>query len=326
MARAKYWLGVDLGGTKMLAALFDNRFKLLLERKEKTNGKEGAKAVVNRMKALILETLREAEIERKQVGGIGIGVPGPINMTEGVVLSAPNLGWHNLPLRKKLEETLGRPVLVLNDVDAGTYGEYRFGAGAKARCVLGLFPGTGIGGGCVFEGRIFHGRENSCFEVGHMLMIPGGRLCGCGRQGCLEAHASRLAIASDAIAAVYRGQAPALRELAGTDLSDMRSRTLAKAIAAGDEIVEHIVRRAAYLLGAATANMVNLLAPDVVVLGGGLVEALEHIYVTEVREAIAQHAMPFLGRKVKICAAKLGDHASVMGGAALAQEAFGGKS
>ena len=157
-------------------------------------------------------------------------------------------------------------------------------------------------------------------------MIPGGRLCGCGRQGCLEAHASRLAIASDAIAAVYRGQAPALRELVGTDLSDMRSRTLAKAIAAGDEIVEQIVRRAAYLLGTATASMVNLLAPDVVVLGGGLVEALEHIYVMEVREAIAQQAMPFLGRKVKVCAAKLGDHASVMGGAALAQEAFGGKS
>ncbi|TAN37118.1 MAG: ROK family protein [Verrucomicrobia bacterium] len=318
-------MGVDVGGTKMLAALFDQNFKLLVERKEKTNGREGAKAVVNRLQTLIVDTLREAEVSRKQLGGIGVGCPGPVNVNTGVVLAAPNLGWHNLPLRKKLETELGRPVLILNDVDAGTYGEYRFGAGEQARCVLGLFPGTGIGGGCIYEGRIMHGSANSCFEVGHMLVVPGGRLCGCGRHGCLEAHASRLAVAADAVAAVYRGQAPALRELAGTDLSEVRSRTLAKAIIAGDEVVAGIVHRAAYLLGTAAASIVNLIAPDVVVLGGGLVEALEKIYVEEVRRAITEQAMSFLGRPVKIRAAKLGDRAGILGCAALAADAFGGK-
>ena len=326
MAVSKYWLGVDLGGTKMLAVLFDADFKLLAERKEKTNGQDGAKAVVERLKSLISETLREADLRPRQLSGLGVGVPGPVNVKNGTVLAAPNLGWHNLPLQKMLEHTFNRPTLVINDVDAGTYGEFRFGAGEKARCIIGLFPGTGIGGGCVYEGQIFSGSESTCFEIGHVLAVPDGRPCGCGRYGCLEAHASRLAIAADVAVAVYRGQSPVLRELAGTDLRDIKSRTLAKAIAAGDRVVEDIVRRAARLLGVATASVVNLLAPDVVVLGGGLVEALEQLYLDEVRAAVLLHAMPFLGRHVKVRAAKLGDHATVLGAAALAEKSFGRKA
>ena len=323
MAAAKYWLGVDLGGTKMLAAVFNRDFKLLAARKTKTSGQDGAQAVLAGIKELVAETLREAGLRPTSVGGLGVGVPGPVNVKDGTVLTAPNLGWRNLPAQKILQRACRLPTLVMNDVDAGTYGEYRFGAGDQARCVLGLFPGTGIGGGCVYEGQVLHGREHSCFEVGHLRMVPDGRLCGCGRYGCLEAHASRLAIAADAAAAVYRGQAPALRDLVGTDLREIKSRTLAKAIAAGDRAVEDIVRRAARLLGVATAGMVNLLAPDVVVLGGGLVEALEQLYLEEVRAAVEQQAMPFLGRTVKVRAARLGDHAGVMGAAALAANALG---
>jgi glucokinase len=321
MSKATCWLGVDLGGTKMLAALFNDKFKLLAERKEKTGGHEGAKAVIGRLQQLIAETLAEAGLPAKQLGGIGLGVPGPVNVQTGAVISAPNLGWHNLPLQKILERSCHSPVRVYNDVDAGTYGEFRFGVGEQAHCVVGLFPGTGIGGGCIYEGKIFSGQEHSCFEVGHMQAVPDGRLCGCGRHGCLEAHASRLAIAADCAAAAYRGQAPALLELTGTDLRDVKSRTLAKAIAAGDSAVEDIVRRAARQLGVAAAGIVNLIAPDIIVLGGGLVEALEKLYLEEVREGIAQHAMPLLVNRVKVRAAQLGDHASVLGAAALVAEA-----
>jgi len=323
MSKTTYWLGVDLGGTKMLAALFTDKFKLLVERKEKTSGQDGAKAVVARLQQLIAATVAEAGIQEKQLGGIGLGVPGPVNVRTGTVLSAPNLGWHNLPLQQILTRSCKRPVHVFNDVDAGTYGEYRFGTGEQARCVIGLFPGTGIGGGCVYEGRIFTGRENSCFEIGHMQAVPDGRLCGCGRHGCLEAHASRLAIAADAAAAAYRGQAPALLKLAGTDLRDLKSRTLAKSIAAGDRAVEDIVRRAARQLGVAAASVVNLIAPDIIVLGGGLVEALGKLYLEEVRAGVMHHAMPLLADRVKIRAAQLGDHASVLGAAALVAEACG---
>ena len=321
MSKATYWLGVDLGGTKMLAALFNDKFKLLAERKEKTSGHDGAKAVVGRLQQLIADTVSEAGLPVRQLGGIGIGVPGPVNVETGAVISAPNLGWRNLPLQSILERSCHRPVRVFNDVDAGTYGEFRFGVGEQARCVVGLFPGTGIGGGCVYEGKIFSGSEHSCFEVGHMQAVPDGRLCGCGRYGCLEAHASRLAIAADCAAAAYRGQAPALLALAGTDLREVKSRTLAKAIAGGDRAIEDIVRRAARQLGVAAAGIVNLIAPDIIVLGGGLVEALEKLYLEEVREAIAQHAMPLLVNRVKVRAAQLGDRASVLGAAALVAEA-----
>lgn len=321
MSKTTYWLGVDLGGTKMLAALFNDKFKVLAERKEKTSGQDGAKAVVARLQQLIADTAAEADLPVKKIAGIGLGVPGPVNVQTGSVLSAPNLGWHNLPLQKILERACAAPVRVFNDVDAGTYGEYRFGAGEQARCVVGLFPGTGIGGGCVYEGRVFSGSEHTCFEFGHMQAVPGGRLCGCGRRGCLEAHASRLAIAADCAAAAYRGQAPALLELAGTDLREIKSRTLAKSIAAGDRAVEDIVRRAARQLGVAAAGVVNLIAPDIIVLGGGLVEALEKLYLEEVREAVLQHAMPLLGERVKVRAAQLGDHAAALGAAALSAAA-----
>jgi len=317
MGKSTYWLGVDLGGTKMLAALFTDKFKLVAERKEKTGGQDGAKAVVGRLKELIANTLADAGVSTKKLGGLGLGVPGPVNVQTGTVISAPNLGWHNLPLQKVLERFCRRPTRVFNDVDVGTYGEYRFGAGEQARCVVGLFPGTGIGGGCVVEGKIFSGTEHTCFEVGHMRVVPEGRLCGCGRHGCLEAHASRLAISADVAATAYRGQAPALLELAGTDLREVKSRTLAKSIAAGDRAVEDIVRGAARQLGIAAASLVNLIAPDVIVLGGGLVEALEKLYLDEVRDVVAQQAMPLLAERVKVRAARLGDHATVLGAAAL---------
>ena len=323
MSKATYWLGVDLGGTKMLAALFTSKFKLLVERKEKTSGQDGAKAVIARLQQLIADTVVEGGIPERQLGGIGLGVPGPVNVQTGAVISAPNLGWHNLPQQKILERSCHSPVRVFNDVDAGTYGEFRFGTGEQARCVIGLFPGTGIGGGCVYDGKVFTGRENSCFEIGHMQAVPDGRLCGCGRHGCLEAHASRLAIAADAAAAAFRGQAPALLKLTGTDLREIKSRTLAKAIAAGDRAIEDIVRRAARQLGVAAASIVNLIAPDIIVLGGGLVEALEKLYLEEVRAAVMSHAMPLLADRVKIRAAQLGDHAAVLGAAALVAEARG---
>jgi glucokinase len=317
MTQTAHWLGVDLGGTKMLAALYDGAFTLVAERKEKTKGQAGPQAVLDRLQQLISDTLKDAGVSLKNLDGLGLGVPGPVNIETGAVLSAPNLGWRNLSLQGLLERACHCPVRVYNDVDAGTYGEYRFGAGRQKRCVIGLFPGTGIGGGCIYEGKIFSGTQHSCFEVGHLRVVPEGRLCGCGRRGCLEAHASRLAIAADVAAAAYRGQAPALLKLAGTELRDIKSRTLAKAIAAGDQAVEEIVRRAARQLGLTAAGLVNLLAPDVIILGGGLVEALGELYLEEVRSAVERRAMPLLGDTVKIRVAQLGDHATALGAAAL---------
>jgi glucokinase len=315
-----YWIGFDLGGTKMVAAVVDKHFNIIATRRKKTkDGKSGSPSV-SRVIETIEEALEAAHIKRNQLGAIGVGCPGVLDLDDGIVLQAPNIRWRNVPLRKHLEKAFGCPAIIANDVDAGTFGEYRFGAARGARCVLGVFPGTGIGGACIFEGKLIRGRINSCMEIGHIHMQPKGRLCGCGRRGCLETVASRLAISAEAAEAAYRGQAPHLMEAAGTDLGSIRSGALASAIELGDAAIEAIVRHAAKDLGIAVASVVNLLAPDMVVLGGGLMEAMPSLYLQEVRAAIKRQAMKPFTKFLKVVPAKLGDDAGVLGAAALAAE------
>jgi glucokinase len=310
------WIGFDLGGTKMLAAAFDPEFELLARRRRKTKGFEGAKAGLERIVETIQQTLEEAKVDPANLGGIGIGCPGSMDLDKGTILEAANLGWKGVKLRESLEAAFDCPVVVINDVDAGVYGEYRFGAAKNARCAVGVFPGTGIGGGCVYEGRIFRGKQFSCLEIGHMSVTASGRLCGCGRYGCLETESSRLAIAAEAAKAAFRGEAPHLMKIAGSDLEKIRSGQLAEAIAAGDEAVERIVKRAATFLGDAVGDLVNLLLPDVVVLGGGLVEAMPDLITKAVEQAAFNRMMPSFTKSVKITAAKLGDDAAIRGAAA----------
>ncbi|MCO6456864.1 MAG: ROK family protein [Pirellulaceae bacterium] len=313
-----YWAGFDLGGTKMLATVFNSKFEQLGRKRKRTKGNEGAESGVRRMIESLDQALEEAQLDRAKLAGIGVGCPGPVDLEDGVIVNAVNLGWRDLPLRKLLQDEFRCPVVVVNDVDAGVYGESRFGAAKDARCVLGVFPGTGIGGGCVYEGRIIRGKRLSCMEFGHLQVTHNGRLCGCGLHGCLETEASRLAISAAAAKAAFRGQAPHLLKLAGTNLTDIRSGVLAEAIAHGDEAIEQIVRRAAGFIGVAVANFVHLLAPDMVVLGGGLVEALPKLLVDGVAEAARQHVMAGFVSSFKVVPAKLGDDASVLGSAAWA--------
>ena len=317
-SKSRYWLGFDLGGTKMMATVFDKDFNIVTYRRKKTKDGRGAKGLLARIAETIEEALQAAHLSPRRLGGIGFGCPGWLDLDRGVILLAPNLGLRNVSLKKELTRQFGCPVVVANDVDAGTYGEYRFGAGQGVRCLLGVFPGTGIGGGLVYEGKLYRGRTGSCMEIGHIHMQPKGRLCGCGRRGCLETVASRLAIATQAAEAAYRGEAPHLFELAGTDVAAIRSGALASAIKAGDRVVEQIVRQAAKDVGIAIGSVVNLLAPDMIVLGGGLVEAMPGLYIQEVRTSIKKQAMRPYTKSLKVVAAKLGDDAVAMGAAALA--------
>ena len=316
MAEQDCWVGFDLGGTKMLAVVYDANFKPLGRKRRRTKGHEGLKAGLERIVETIEIALEEAEIKADRLRGIGVGCPGPLDLDAGVILEAPNLGWENVPLKKTLEKHFGCTAAVVNDVDAGVYGEYRFGAGKKAQCVVGVFPGTGIGGGCIYEGKIFRGRVTSCMEVGFMRIMAAGPRAGVGPQGTLEAVASRLAISAQCAQAAYRGQAPHLRKEAGTDLSNIRSGVLAASIAAGDNEVERIVKEAAGHVGYAVGGLVNILAPDIVILGGGLVEALPDLYLTAVRKRARETALPSYHSTYEIVPAKLGDDSGVLGAAA----------
>lgn len=314
----KIWVGFDLGGTKMLCQAFDSSFNALSREREKTRGHEGVNVGLERIASVIRATLSKLQFEPSELGGIGIGCPGPLDLDAGIILSAPNLGWNQVPLKSFLETQFQCPAFILNDVDAGVYGEYRFGAGQGARCLLGVFPGTGIGGGCVYAGELLRGRTGSCMEIGHMQVAPEGPLCGCGRRGCLEAVSSRLAISAAVIQAAYRGEAPYLMKHFGTDLAKIRSKALSESIANGDERVREIILNAARQIGIAVGNAVNLLLPEKIVLGGGLVGAMPELFVEPVHQAAKKRAMPSFEDSFEVLAGKLGDDAATIGAAAWA--------
>lgn len=314
-----YWIGFDLGGTKMQANVLDANLATVARERKKTKGYEGVDRGLARMERTIASAIAAAGIATDRIAGIGIGSPGPLELDRGVILNTPNLGWKNVPLKKHLEKVFGCPAVVLNDVDAGVYGEFQLGAARRARCVVGIFPGTGIGGGCVYEGSLVRGARQSIMEIGHMPVLRGGPLCGCGRRGCLEAVASRLVISAAVAAAAYRGDAPYILAKAGTDLANIRSGMLADAIAAGDAVVERVVREAARWCGFALGGVVNLMGPDVILLGGGLVAAMPNIFTKEVGAGIAEQVMPAFEGTYKIVTAKLGDDATALGAGAWAR-------
>lgn len=313
----RYWIGFDLGGTKMLAVVTDAKFQPVVRKRRKTRDDDGT-ITMDRVISTIDKALEEANITPEQLAGIGIGCPGMLDLDLGVVLEAGNLGWKVEAVQEALENAFHCRAVIANDVDCGIYGEYLFGAAQGAHTAIGVFPGTGVGGGMVYEGKIFRGKNCSCMEVGHVEVVPNGPRCSCGRRGCLEAVSSRLAVSAAAAQAVFRGQAPRLAELAGTDLADIRSGALAEAIKKGDTVIEQIVRDAAGHLGTAIGGLVHLLAPDIVVLGGGLVEAMSELYVETVTASAKKWVLPSYAKTYEIVAAKLGDDAVALGAAAWA--------
>lgn len=315
------WVGFDLGGTKMLATILDEDLQPLGRKRRKTRGHEGAEAGLDRIVETIHKAFNDAEADPSRLKGIGIGCPGLLDLDKGIINEAPNLNWEDALVCSYLKKKFDVPVVLLNDVDAGLYGEYHFGAAKGARSVLGIFPGTGIGGAFIYEGRILHGSGRSCMEIGHMQVMPDGPLCGCGRRGCLEAVASRLAIAAAIAQAAFRGQAPYVRDKVGTDLSDIRSGMIADAVEK-EAVVKEIVQFAARQIGVAAGSLIHLLSPDRIVLGGGLAEALPDLFKKEVKHGMDDWVLPSFKNTYTVEVAELGDDATVLGAAAFARDTF----
>ncbi len=320
------WVGFDLGGSKMLATVYDASFQPLGRTRKSTRNSVEPKKNLKRIVKTIDQALAEAELDRTAIRGIGIGCPGPVDMTTGIVREAINLGWREVPVGDWLSQKMDCPVLVVNDVDAGVFGEYRFGAARDSRCVVGIFPGTGIGGGCIYEGRILRGQAVSCMEIGHFPIDPGGPARGNNRCRTLEHVSSRLSIAAAAAQAAYRGHAPHLAEDVGTEVSAIRSSALRRAVEAGDTVIENILREAAEWIGMAAAGLVHLLAPDTIVLGGGLVEAMPDLFLEAVSRTCHKNILESYHGTYRVIAASLGDDASVLGAAAWAETEIAGDS
>lgn len=314
-------VGVDLGGTKILSGVFSPQIRLLATHKLSTKAERGYSAVVERIARGVREAVDEADFSLKQVRAIGIGAPGAVRPGDGEVIFAPNLHWEEAPLRRDLEKMLDVPVFVENDCNACALGVHEVEMGGRPRQMIGIFLGTGIGGGLIIDGRLFSGFNQTAGEIGHMVLEVGGPKCGCGNRGCFEALASRTAIFRRLSDAVKDGEKSCLVEMLkdGEDIVDLKSGDLRKALKKGDKLVERVIEEAAEYTGIAIANLVNILSPEVVVLGGGVMDALQDEMLAIIIETARDYAMPGTMKNVEIIPSRLGDHAGITGAAVLAR-------
>jgi glucokinase len=309
-------IGIDLGGTKINTALVDASGRMIAHDYRETAAAEGPSAVIGRM----LDAARSmaAQATCMQVAAVGIGAPGPLDSKAGIVLTPPNLpGWDRVPLRQLIEDGLGIPALLENDANAAALGEHRFGAGRKAEHMIYVTVSTGIGGGLILDGRLYRGAGGMAGEIGHITIMPSGPLCGCGNRGCLEALASGRAIAQRARERVIRAMPTLLADLAGKDPNRITAELVAKAAEQGDAEAQDILADAMNYLGIGVANLVNLFNPQLVVIGGGLMNIGEALF-EPVRRAIYRHAFPGPAQAVEVVPAELGDNVGVLGAAAVA--------
>ena len=318
--KPEYFVGVDLGGTKILAGVFNSSLEQIGLTKLSTKSSRGVDKVIERIARCTQDAVDEADLTMKQVAGIGIGAPGSVDFDAGNVIFAPNLeGWKDIPLKKELEKALGVPVFVENDCNIAALGVYVAELKSKPKHMVGIFVGTGIGGGLIINGELYNGFTHTAGEVGHMVIEVNGPKCGCGNKGCLEALASRTAIFQQIKAGIKQGEKTLLTDMLGDDLTDLRSGDLRKAIRRGDKFTDRVVEGAAEYIGIATSNLINIINPEVVVLGGGVIEALADEMMSVIIETARDYAIAGSMKGVEIIASKLGDHAGITGGAVLAK-------
>jgi len=325
-AKGDFYAGVDLGGTKILTGVFDEKLVCLGRNKMSTKPERGAAEVIDRIARCVRDAVDECDLDMKQLRGVGIGAPGAIDAHSGRVIFAPNLAWRDIALKKILEKELGCPVSIENDGNSAMLGVYETELQAKPKHAIGIFIGTGIGGGIIIDGKIYSGFKGTAGEFGHMVIEVGGPKCNCGSRGCFEALASRTAIFRQIQTAVKDGQKTLLTEILGPDLNDLRSGDLRKAIRKGDSFVEKVIEEAAEYTGIAVANLINIFNPQTVVLGGGVIDALGDEMMAIIVETAEDYAMSGTIEGVEIVASKKGDDAGINGAAVLARRAAKEKS
>jgi glucokinase len=320
-------VGVDLGGTKILAAVVHAGDEKILGRsKRPTPAREGGDAILAAIVEAVDDALAEAGVARTEIAGVGIGSPGPIDIDSGVILFSANLNVRNFSLGSGLAEAIGTRVIVRNDVRVGGYGEFRLGAGRGYKDILAAFIGTGIGGCLVSDGKVVEGSTGNAGEVGHITIRAGGPKCGCGRRGCMEAFASRSAIARRIAKAVRKGHSTVLAGKVDKKSGKLKSGDLAEAVAAQDPVALKEVHRAAHYLGIGLGSLVNVFGPQIVIIGGGVTEALGAHWIDLVRDSIRRAVLVDPHESIKVEAAMLGDDAGVLGAALLASERFQGEA
>ena len=313
----EYAIGIDLGGTFIKGGLIDLEGNVIYSTSVDTGSHSGPEGVLERMAQLSRDVAAATAVEWGAVRCVGAGSPGPLSTTKGIVYSAPNLpGWENVPVAKVLGEKLGRSVALENDANAAAYAESWVGAARGASSMIMLTLGTGIGGGIVLEGNVWHGRDDAAGELGHMSLNFDGPECNCGGHGCLEAYASAPATVRRALKGIEEGEKTTLKAIldAGEEIT---AKAIYEEAAAGDEFARATIQTTGKLLGIGVANLVNIFNPEMIVLFGGLAGAGEMLF-EPVRREVKNRALSPGSDTVKIVPAKLGGNAGIIGAAGCA--------
>ena len=313
----RYNICLDVGGTKVLGAIFNEKDEIIyrLKKRSKSEGEGSAdveKVIIN----VIEEMIKESGIDRSELNAIASCAPGVIDQDRGIVLFTPNLPWRNYDIAGAMRKRFGVPFFVGNDVNLGVLGEYKFGAAQGYRNIVGFFPGTGMGGGLILDGQLFTGNQCKAAEYGHMILDPEGPLCGCGQRGCLEAFSSKKGMSDYIRQQVSRGRECMLAE----DVANgaiFRSKKLKKALAAKDKVAMEAVDRACHYLAIATGNMINTISPDLVLYGGGIMEAMGELFLGKILAELDRYCIPSIRPTVELKIASLGDDSILYGDLAL---------
>lgn len=308
----KYNICLDIGGTKVLGAIFDEKEKIVHRLKKKTKSGGDSSANVEEVIIGVVDQMRkDFGLKKDQLHAISAGAPGVINQEAGIVLFSPNLPWRDYDIRTPLEKKFGVPFYIGNDVNVGVLGEYKYGAAKGYHNVVGFFPGTGMGGGLILNDKLFTGNQFKAAEYGHMIMDPEGPLCGCGQRGCLEAFSSKKGMSGYIIQQISRGRKSVMEGKIENGV--FKSSVLKKALAAKDKVAMEAVDRACHYLAIATGNMINTISPDIVVYGGGVMEAVGDIFMEKILAEVDRYCMPSIRSTVELKKAALGDDSNLYG-------------
>jgi glucokinase len=306
-------LAIDIGGTKLAAGVVDSDGRMLARGEVPTLAKEGLEPVLARIVGLGRDLLTRPEVAEVRVHRIGVGCAGPVDLKAGIVFNPPNLpGWVRVPLSDRIQQALGLPTILENDANAAGLGEYRYGAGRGARSIVYMTVSTGIGGGIILDGKVWHGLKDAAGEIGHMTVCPDGPVCGCGNRGCLEAMSSGPSIARRAREAVSAGRATALSRI-----PNMTSADVVRLAQEGDVVAREVWDEAVRYLGIGVAAAITILAPERVVIGGGVTKAGDFLF-QPLRAHVRQRVKLVPVESVPILPATLGSDVGILGAAAVA--------
>ena len=310
-------VGVDLGGTNIRAAVFDDGMHILGRSERQTRAQEDANDVIRRIATCVREALEQASVAEKEVAGVGVGAAGLTDWRTGVVVLASNLGWRDVPLKERLERELdGQRVEVDKDTNVAALAEARLGAGREFKHFLYVTAGTGIGGGLILDGTLYRGATGGAGDIGHVVVDPDGPLCGCGDHGCVEVFSSGAGMVNRAREMLAGGEEEASSTMT---VEELTPQTIFEAAGEGDAVAARVVEKAGRALGLALADYVNINNPEAIVLGGGVVRA-GRAYTEPVERELRRRALPALGEIVKLVPPGLGDDVGVAGAALLLAE------